>query len=52
MLKLPDFHNDTTEKVLRFSKFKFFSENLDFFTKKVEFWKPQNFFSGLDMKIR
>ena len=52
MLKLPDFHNETAEKVLRFSKFNFLCENLDFFTKKVEFWKPQNFFSGLVIKIR
>ena len=37
MLKLPDFHNETTEKILRFSKFNFFGEKVEIFAQNVEF---------------
>ena len=34
MLKLPDFHNETAEKVLRFSKFNFFGEKVEIFAQR------------------
>ena len=37
MLKLPDFHIKTAEKVLRFPKFNFFGEKVEIFAQKVEF---------------